>query len=143
MKPDIAAEVCRERAPALRSSTRPCLEEAIGAKQGCFQETPRDDVNGSELQALEPKADKVAQLLMALGHSKRLMAMCRMMDDEVSVGVLAEEVGLGQSALSQHLSKLRALGLVTTRRDGQTIYYRLASPEARELISTLYRLYCA
>jgi ArsR family transcriptional regulator, virulence genes transcriptional regulator len=97
----------------------------------------------SDLQALEPKADKVAQLLMALGHSKRLMAMCRMMDDEVSVGVLADEIGLGQSALSQHLSKLRALGLVTTRREGQTIYYRLASPEARELISTLYRLYCA
>jgi ArsR family transcriptional regulator, virulence genes transcriptional regulator len=78
----------------------------------------------SDMQLLEPKADKVAQLLMALGHSKRLMAMCRMMDDEVSVGVLAEEIGLGQSALSQHLSKLRALGLVTTRRDGQTIYYR-------------------
>jgi len=95
-----------------------------------------------DLAALAPKADKVAELLSALAHSKRLMAMCRMMDEEVSVGVLAEEVGLGQSALSQHLSKLRALGLVTTRRDGQTIYYRLASPEARELIGTLYRLYC-
>lgn len=95
-----------------------------------------------DLAALAPKADKVAELLSALAHSKRLMAMCRMMDDEVSVGALAEAVGLGQSALSQHLSKLRALGLVSTRREGQTIYYRLASPEARELISTLYRLYC-
>ncbi len=95
-----------------------------------------------DLSALAPKAEEVAELLSALAHSKRLMAMCRMMDEEVSVGVLAEAVGLGQSALSQHLSKLRALGLVTTRRDGQTIYYRLASPEARELIGTLYRLYC-
>lgn len=102
----------------------------------------RDRVNANDLQALEAKADNAAQLLTALGHSKRLMAMCRMIDEEVSVGALAEAVGLGQSALSQHLSKLRALGLVTTRREGQTIYYRLASPEARELISTLYRLYC-
>ncbi|MGY6643670.1 MAG: ArsR/SmtB family transcription factor [Salinarimonas sp.] len=103
---------------------------------------PCVNVKASDLQALEPKADKVAQLLTALGHSKRLMAMCRMMDEEVSVGTLAESVGLGQSALSQHLSKLRALGLVTTRREGQTIYYRLASEEARELIGTLYRLFC-
>ena len=110
---------------------------------GELMEETSASARSSDLQALEPKADKVAQLLMALGHSKRLMAMCRMMDEEVSVGVLAEEIGLGQSALSQHLSKLRALGLVSTRRDGQTIYYRLASPEARELIATLYRLYCA
>ncbi|TVR07983.1 MAG: transcriptional regulator [Salinarimonadaceae bacterium] len=107
-----------------------------------FPRTSSDRVNANELQALEAKADNAAQLLMALGHAKRLMAMCRMIDEEVSVGALAEAVGLGQSALSQHLSKLRALGLVTTRREGQTIYYRLASPEARELITTLYRLYC-
>ncbi|MCC5977373.1 MAG: helix-turn-helix transcriptional regulator [Salinarimonas sp.] len=113
------------RATDERAATNPCV-----------------NVKASDLQALEPKADKVAQLLTALGHSKRLMAMCRMMDEEVSVGTLAEAVGLGQSALSQHLSKLRALGLVTTRREGQTIYYRLASDEARELIGTLYRLYC-
>lgn len=119
-----------------------CHDPVARAKDEGVMSNPCVNVKASELQALEPKADKVAQLLTALGHSKRLMAMCRMMDDEVSVGVLAEAVGLGQSALSQHLSKLRALGLVTTRREGQTIYYRLASDEARELIGTLYRLYC-
>lgn len=119
-----------------------CKKPQGRATEGEVVSNPCVDVKASDLQALEPKADKVAQLLTALGHSKRLMAMCRMMDDEVSVGTLAESVGLGQSALSQHLSKLRALGLVTTRREGQTIYYRLASEEARELIGTLYRLFC-
>lgn len=119
-----------------------CHAGIVRATDKAMDSNPCVNVKTSDLQALEPKADKVAQLLTALGHSKRLMAMCRMMDDEVSVGVLAESIGLGQSALSQHLSKLRALGLVTTRREGQTIYYRLASDEARELISTLYRLFC-
>ena len=119
-----------------------CHDPVARAKDEGVASNPCVNVKATDLQALEPKADKVAQLLTALGHSKRLMAMCRMMDDEVSVGALAEAVGLGQSALSQHLSKLRALGLVTTRREGQTIYYRLASDEARELIGTLYRLYC-
>lgn len=119
-----------------------CHEPGARATDDGMATNPCVNVKASDLQALEPKADKVAQLLTALGHSKRLMAMCRMMDEEVSVGTLAESVGLGQSALSQHLSKLRALGLVTTRREGQTIYYRLASEEARELIGTLYRLFC-
>lgn len=118
-----------------------CIDRAVRLSGGILC-SGGDRVNANEFQALEAKADKAAELLTALGHSKRLMAMCRMIDEEVSVGALAEAVGLGQSALSQHLSKLRALGLVTTRREGQTIYYRLASPEARELITTLYRLYC-
>lgn len=118
-----------------------CIGRAVQVSGGILC-SGGDRVNANELQALESKADKAAELLTALGHAKRLMAMCRMIDEEVSVGALAEAVGLGQSALSQHLSKLRALGLVTTRREGQTIYYRLASPEARELITTLYRLYC-
>lgn len=123
---------------------REACSPAAAAPSCCPGVTGLDDLaRTDDFATLAPKADKVAELLSALAHSKRLMAMCRMMDEEVSVGVLAETVGLGQSALSQHLSKLRALGLVSTRREGQTIYYRLASPEARELIATLYRLYCA
>lgn len=136
---DAFAKVVPAKSP--REDVR-CHAGIVRATDDLMVSNPCVNVKASDLQALEPKADKVAQLLTALGHSKRLMAMCRMMDDEVSVGVLAEAVGLGQSALSQHLSKLRALGLVTTRREGQTIYYRLASDEARELIGTLYRLYC-
>jgi len=55
---------------------------------------------------------------------------------------LGERVGLNQSPLSQHLSKLRALGLVKTRRAGQSIHYRLASPEVEAVLTTLYGLYC-
>ncbi len=131
-----------DRPSALQGEDLRCIQPQKRATDVAEVLNPCVNVKASDLQALEPKADNVAQLLTALGHSKRLMAMCRMMDEEVSVGVLAESVGLGQSALSQHLSKLRALGLVTTRREGQTIYYRLASEEARELIGTLYRLFC-
>jgi DNA-binding transcriptional ArsR family regulator len=96
----------------------------------------------SDIAILEGKAEHAARLLAALGQTKRLMALCRLVDTEMSVGALAEAVGLGQSALSQHLARLRDLGIVATRRDGQTIYYRLASDDARRLIATLYEIYC-
>jgi ArsR family transcriptional regulator, virulence genes transcriptional regulator len=99
---------------------------------------PGDDV----IETLERQADEAARLLAALGQTKRLMALCRLMENEMSVGALAAAVGLGQSALSQHLARLRDLGIVATRRDGQTIYYRLASENARRLISLLYEIYC-
>ena len=120
-----------------------CIQPGKRVTDGLVALEPCVNVKASDLQALEPKADNVAQLLTALGHSKRLMAMCRMMDEE-GLGGCPRRIGRGldRSALSQHLSKLRALGLVTTRREGQTIYYRLASQEARELIGTLYRLFC-
>ena len=96
----------------------------------------------SPIDILEGKAEQAARLLAALGQTKRLMALCRLVDNEMSVGALAEAVGLGHSALSQHLARLRDLGIVATRRDGQTIYYRLASEDARRLISLLYDIYC-
>ena len=100
------------------------------------------DTRADQLAVLEGKADQAARLLAALGHTKRLMALCRLVDTEMSVGALAETVGLGHSALSQHLARLRDLGIVATRRDGQTIYYRLASDDARRLIALLYEIYC-
>ena len=83
------------------------------------------------VEAMESRADEAARLLSALGQTKRLMVLCRLVDQEMSVGALAESVGLGQSALSQHLARLRDLGIVATRREAQTIYYRLASENAR------------
>ncbi|WP_024512626.1 metalloregulator ArsR/SmtB family transcription factor [Bradyrhizobium sp. ARR65] len=91
---------------------------------------------------LEAKAEEVSQLLTAMANAKRLLVLCNLLDTEKSVGELAEIVDLSSAALSQHLSKMRAQRLVATRRDGQTIYYQLASPEVRELLQTLYRLYC-
>ncbi|CCE00332.1 metalloregulator ArsR/SmtB family transcription factor [Bradyrhizobium sp. STM 3809] len=92
---------------------------------------------------LEDKAEEAARLLSAMANPKRLMVLCNLIDAERAVGDLAEQVGLRQAALSQHLAMMRALDLVATRRDGQTIYYRLASHEVREVLQTLYRLYCA
>lgn len=91
---------------------------------------------------LEPRAEEAAQLLTAMANPRRLLILCNLLEDERSVGELSRIVGLEQSPLSQHLSKLRALGLVKTRRDGQTIYYRLASEPVSQVLTTLYGIYC-
>lgn len=96
-----------------------------------------------ELIALEEKAEEASRLLTAMGNPKRLLVLCNMLDGEKSVGELAEIAGLSSAALSQHLGKMRALSLVKTRREGQTIYYSLASREVRAVLETLYRLFCA
>lgn len=100
------------------------------------------DKSDSALVALEAKAEEVSILLAAMANAKRLMVLCNLLEGEKSVGQLAEIVGLSPAALSQHLSKMRALRLVETRRDGQIIHYRLASDEVRHILETLYRLYC-
>ena len=92
---------------------------------------------------MEAKAEEASRVLTAMANAKRLMVLCNLLEGEKSVGQMAELVGLSAAALSQHLGKMRSLNLVATRRDGQTIYYRLASPEVREILETLYRLYCA
>lgn len=71
------------------------------------------------------------------------MILCSLVEGEVPVGVLATQVGLSQSALSQHLSKLRAQKLVKTRRDAQTIYYSSTSESVIKILSTLESIYCA
>lgn len=96
-----------------------------------------------DLEKMEQNADRASQLLSAMANPKRLLILCNLVGQELNVGQLAEKVGLGQSPLSQHLSKLRAWGLVTTRRDGQQINYALASEEVHEVLNTLYGLYCA
>ena len=94
------------------------------------------------LAAFEASAEKASRLLTAMANSKRLIVMCNLLEGEKSVGQLAEIVGLSVAALSQHLGKMRAYDLVRTRRDGQTIYYSLASKEVEEVLRTLYELYC-
>lgn len=96
-----------------------------------------------DISALEPRAEEAAQLLTAMANPKRLLILCNLLEQERSVSELSRIVQLEQSPLSQHLSKLRALGLVKTRRDGQTIYYRLASEPVTQVLSTLYGIYCA
>jgi DNA-binding transcriptional ArsR family regulator len=77
-----------------------------------------------------------------MGNEKRLMILCQLGQGEKSVGELESLIGLKQSAMSQHLAKLRAQKLVQTRRESQTIFYSLASKEVEQIISALYGLYC-
>jgi DNA-binding transcriptional ArsR family regulator len=92
---------------------------------------------------LEAKAEEVAATLTAMANPRRLIVLCSLLEGEKSAGALADIVQLSPAALSQHLGKLRALRLVATRRDGQTIHYSLASAEVRAVLETLYRVYCA
>lgn len=94
------------------------------------------------MDAVEARATEVAGLLALMGNPKRLLILCRLAEAEMSVGVLAGAVGLSPSALSQHLARLRAAGVVDTRRDGQTIHYRLASEEVRRIMAALYDVFC-
>ena len=82
-------------------------------------------------------AEGVAELLTLLGNGKRLVIIGHLLEGELSVGAIAKKVGLSQSALSQHLAKLRNLGLVETRRDRQTIYYSCNSEAVRVLFQAL------
>lgn len=92
---------------------------------------------------MERNAAQVARLLKAMSNANRLMILCQLSTGERSVGALAQAVGLSQSALSQHLAKLREDGLVTTRRQSQSVLYSLSSEEVRALIEVLDGLFCS
>ena len=102
-------------------------------------------LNGEALadgRQLEANAAEAARMLRLLANEKRLLMLCHMVGaGEISVGMLAEAVGLSQSALSQHLAKLREDRLVATRREAQTIYYRLADARAAQLLGMLRNIY--
>lgn len=87
-------------------------------------------------------ADDAARLLKALANEKRLLLLCQLVEGECSVGELNTHVELSQPALSQHLAVLREDGLVTTRREAQTIYYALAPGPAQQVLATLHAIYC-
>jgi DNA-binding transcriptional ArsR family regulator len=92
---------------------------------------------------MEENAGEVAGMLRALANERRLMILCKLVEwGEANVNTLADAVGLSQSALSQHLAKMRAEGLVTYRRESQTLWYRIADPRIEQLFSTLHRLFC-
>lgn len=95
----------------------------------------------AELSNLEGSAQSAARLLKLLASEQRLLLLCRLVEGEASVGVLAEHAGMAQSATSQHLGKMRAEGLVATRREAQTIYYRLDDPAAIKVLDTLCDIY--
>lgn len=95
------------------------------------------------IDVMETAADSASDLLKALANRHRLLIICQLIDGERSVGDLAVFLGLRDSTVSQHLALLRKDGLVAARRDAQTIYYSIASDPAREILTALYRVYCA
>lgn len=95
----------------------------------------------TELAELEGSAHAAARMLKLLASEQRLLILCKLIEGERSVGELSAHVGLAQSATSQHLAKMRAEGLVATRREAQTIYYRLDDPAAIRMLDTLCEIY--
>ena len=92
---------------------------------------------------LAQKATEAAALMKAMSNERRLLILCHLVSEgEMTVGELVERVQLGQSALSQHLARLRGEGLVTFRRSAQTLHYRIADPKAAQLLELLRDLFC-
>ena len=92
---------------------------------------------------LADNAADAAVLLKALSNEHRLLVLCHLAaEGELPVGALVERLGLSQSALSQHLAKLRGEGLVVFRREAQTLHYRVADPRAERLLALLHEMFC-
>ena len=95
-----------------------------------------------DIMTFEANARRAGGLLKALCNDRRLLILCHLAMGEKSVGQLEALVGLSQSALSQHLARLRRDDIVATRREAQSIYYRISSPEAAAVMETLHTIYC-
>ncbi len=102
-----------------------------------------DTPDDMDFEQLAESAAQASALMKTLGHSGRLMVLCQLARGEKSVGELAKLLDMSQSPLSQHLSRMRSEGLVSTRRDAQNIFYSLKSDEAGKIMECLYGLYCA
>ncbi|WP_041794736.1 ArsR/SmtB family transcription factor [Pararhodospirillum photometricum] len=95
-----------------------------------------------DIEHFRSNARRGSALLKAMCNEHRLLILCQLLRGEMSVGKLEGIIGLSQSALSQHLARLRRDELVQTRREAQTIYYSLRGPEARAVLQALHDLYC-
>ncbi|CAG9295804.1 ArsR family transcriptional regulator [Celerinatantimonas diazotrophica] len=94
------------------------------------------------MQEMQENSAAALALLKALANEHRLIILCYLVEHEYSVGALNQCVDLSQSALSQHLAWLRREGIVKTRKQAQTIYYSIASDNAKAILELLHRLYC-
>jgi DNA-binding transcriptional ArsR family regulator len=104
--------------------------------------TAMKKAGAGDLDEMVEKAREASEFLKALSHESRLILLCILSDGERSVGELEEILGERQSTVSQQLARLRLEGLVTTRRDGKTIYYSLASENVRIILQALYSAFC-
>jgi DNA-binding transcriptional ArsR family regulator len=100
------------------------------------------DLSSFDIDRFQASAGEAAKLLRALGNERRLMILCQLSGRERSMSELLPLVGLSQSALSQHLAVLREEGVVATRREAQTVWYRIDDPAAVKVVATLAEIFC-
>ena len=96
----------------------------------------------ADAETMAKHIDDATNLLKELANANRLMIFCSLGDGELSVSELNERIPLSQSALSQHLARMRASGFLATRKEGQTVYYRIVDGNVGKLINTLQSIYC-
>jgi DNA-binding transcriptional ArsR family regulator len=121
-----------------------CNLRRANAMMGAPMELQRLEARGRphELERMVDNAKRASDFLKALAHESRLVILCILAEGEKSVSELEHELDLRQPTVSQQLARLRADGLVSTRRDGKVIYYSLASDEARIIIGAIYDVFC-
>ena len=100
------------------------------------------DMQEMDMQKIEAKADTVAGFLKGLANPRRLLILCQLSEGEKSVSELIEATGIAQTSMSQHLSKLKAEGMVDFRRDHRTLYYFIDEPAVEKIMLTLYDRFC-
>lgn len=99
-------------------------------------------ISAKDLDVMRRNAGAAAAMMAALSHEARLRVLCDLVGGERMAGELVERSGLSQSALSQHLARLREEGLVSTRREGQAIFYSICNPDAARILAVLHDIYC-
>lgn len=102
-----------------------------------------DDIAIAEEFQLSESAEDAAAFLRALANPSRLMLLCELLGGERNVGDLERSLGLGQAYVSQQLARLRAEGMVTSRKDGRIVYYALSDDRVRPTIELLYNQFCS
>ena len=100
------------------------------------------DTTPTEFDVVVEKAKSASNFLKAISHEGRLMILCHLVSGEKSVTELEDLISARQAAVSQQLSRLRLEGLVVPRRDGKTIYYRLANDKPKRILEVIYDLFC-
>lgn len=103
----------------------------------------RSDVETSpRLERMMKSARKASDLLKALSHENRLLLLCILSEKERSVSELEQILSLRQPLVSQQLARLRYDNLVTTRREGKTVYYSIADQDVRRITGVIYDIFC-
>ena len=113
------------------------MQRRVSVRQQTVRKPPPVGIEG-----LRENATQAARLLRALSNENRLMLLCLLFEGERTVGELNESLPLSQSALSQHLAKMREEGVLATRREAQTVFYRIADANAARLLALLKSMYC-